>query len=206
MKKLLLLTACAAAFTVNSFAGIGIAPVVGLNMSNNTGTSASGAKMKIGVHLGVMLNFDITEHLSIEPGLLYSMKGSKQDYTIPIIDSTVEYKLSLNYLEIPINVVYHFGEQGAGGFMVHAGPYLGYALSGKQKVGDSEESLTFKKDEDGFKRMDFGLNFGLGYQLPMGVFVRAQYGLGLGNIVEDPGKAMNTNIAIQIGYRLGYGN
>jgi hypothetical protein len=194
MKKLLLLTACAAAFTVNSFAGIGIAPVVGLNIANLTG-DVDGTSTKMGAHLGVMLNFDITEHFSVEPGLLYSMKGAKGEN---------DFKIDLNYLEIPINLVYHFGEAGAGGFMVHAGPYLGYALSGK--FGD--ESDIFQSG--GFKKMDYGVNIGAGYQLPMGVFVRAQYGMGLANLSDDfmgssDVKIKNTCIGITVGYRLGYG-
>lgn len=190
MKKLFLLTACAATMAFTSSAQIGIAPVVGLNMANLAGENADG-DMKMGFHIGVLKDFQISDNFSVQPGILFSSKGSKTKIDLGPLGST-DLKLNLNYIEIPINAVYRFnGEDG--GFMLHGGPYLGYLMSAK---------LNETSGTDGMKKMDFGINVGAGYQLPMGLFVRAQYGLGLASIYEEGGSVTNRVIGISVGYNL----
>lgn len=140
------------------------------------------------------------------PGLIYSMKGAKMTDNSLGFDIKVDGKVS--YLEIPLNVCYSFGSCKDGGLFVFGGPYLGYALSGKQKISylafDTTTTVKFGNDSTSdMKRMDFGLNLGVGYQLPMGLFFRAQYGLGLSNIdaVGDKDNfTKNKVFGISVGY------
>ncbi len=188
MKKLLILAACALGMNFSANAQMGIAPVIGLNMSNLSGGGESG-DMKMGLHLGVLKSFNITDNFAIQPGVLYSMKGTKQTIDMGPLGSK-DFSFTLSYIEIPINAVYTFGD-GDGGFMVHAGPYLGYLLSAK---------LEDVSGTDGMKKIDFGANVGLGYKLPMGLFFRGQYGIGFGSIYEEGENVTNSNIAISVGY------
>lgn len=183
MKKLLILAACAVGLSYTASAKIGLTPVAGLNIAN-VGGDASGTDSKMGFHIGLLKSFNITESFSIQPGLLFSAKG----YEIADIG------MGMNYLEIPVNAVYKFGD-GDGGFMLHAGPYLGYMINATVE-GEAID------DYDGVNRMDFGLNVGVGYQLPMGLMFRAQYGLGLASTTDGDAKVPNRVIGITVGYTL----
>jgi hypothetical protein len=97
---------------------------------------------------------------------------------------------------------------GSTKFLIFAGPYLGYALSGKDKaeaMGQSE-TATLKigsADTDDVKAMDFGLNIGVGVNVS-NFLVTAQYGLGLSNLSNSSGETVkNKVIGISVGYLFG---
>jgi hypothetical protein len=149
----------------------------------------------------------------LEPGLLYSMKGYNQEliYSIdPIYLTGDKIKLSttVNTLELPINIGYDFNIDHAGKIFLTAGPYLGFALSGKQKADNEnikDHKLNFGSDRgDDMRSFDFGFNFGLGYQIPMGLYLRAQYGFSVVNLApeKDYGTSKNRVFAVSVGYDL----
>ena len=179
MKKILFALACFATVSFSSNAQMKITPAIGLNMSNFS--PADGGKSKMGVHLGAYVGFNLTESLSLQPGLFYSMKGAKD---------AADNAWDANYLEIPINAVYAFGESG---FSLHAGPYLGMLMSAKYMGIDVKSAM---------ESMDYGLNVGASYNLPANLMLRVQYGLGMAEIASGS-DTKNTNIGITIGYRLG---
>lgn len=215
MKKILLSLSTLIVLGTAANAQISFAPEVGLNISNLRekvgGETIDGAKMRIGGKVGGVVNIGIINHLSVQPGLFFSMKGGNYKYSETVGPITAEYdsKTNLNYLELPVNVVYSFGEDHDG-FFVFAGPYVGYALGGKMKqtVGgvSEDEDVKFGSDKGEAKRLDVGANAGVGYMLPMGLYFRAQYGLGLANI-ENEGDSdnyrKNAAIGISVGFRFG---
>ncbi len=197
MKKALLALSLVAAST-GAFAQLSFAPVVGLNMANMSyklaGESLT-SNMKMGVHLGVMAKYAIGEKLAIMPGVLFSMKGT----SVELLGTKNE--VSLNTLEIPVNISYGITSNEEG-LYVFAGPYLGIGLS--VKSGDSD--IEFGDDAGKMKRMDFGANAGLGYKLPMGLMVQAQYGIGFANLAgggDSDNSVKNNVIGITVGYFLG---
>ena len=92
---------------------------------------------KVGFHLGVTAEYPISKKIAIEPGLLFSTKG----YEYELLD--VKVSSDLNYLEIPVNAIYKIDLRKAK-ILINAGPYLGYALSGKMKASEA----IFGEDED----------------------------------------------------------
>src|SRR5690606_18165936 len=75
-----------------------------------------------------------------------------------------------------------------------AGPYVGFGLSGKNKlnrIGDdgdvSSNTLSkFKFGKDEYQKgVDFGANIMAGVKLGGGFLINANYGLGLTNIAGD---------------------
>lgn len=186
MKKLLLTLASLATLSFASNAQLNFAPVAGLNLANlTTDSDGDDSQTKLGVHLGAVVNYSFNDRFSVEPGVLFSMKGAKGDG---------DYSVNLNYIEVPVNAIYTFPM----GLMIHAGPYLGLLMSAKQKAGGAEADI-----KDFTQTIDFGLNAGVGYKLPMGLFARAQFGYGASNINKDlPGKASNTVVGITLGYYL----
>jgi hypothetical protein len=190
-----------------SQAQVSFGPRVGLNASNlsyklsYSGPTEPDSKILFGPQIGLALNAQFG-NLALQPAVLFTMKGDKQEETGSM--SGVTYKseetLRLNYAEIPVNLVY--STNGAdGGFQVFAGPYAAFGLSGKLKSKvsatyngrteeDSDEMDVEFTDTDGnenkayVRGLDVGLNFGLGYKVG-GVQAQLGYGLGLGNLLTD---------------------
>jgi hypothetical protein len=150
-------------------------------------------------HGGVTADIPLSENLVIQPALQFAQKGAKTE------SGSEKTKLTLNYLELPVNVLYR--QSADGGFYGGVGPYIGYALSGKSifQDGDLEEKEDVNFDEDGIKRLDAGGNIMVGYELPMGVTVGANYSLGFTNILDkdkNAGVSFKTSyIGLSIGYK-----
>jgi hypothetical protein len=183
----------------------------GLNLANMTAKDndqiySKDYKSKAGYHFGVTAEFAVNEKFSIEPALLFSTKGFKLEDTY----SGHSYKVTanLNYLEIPINALYKM-DLGGTKLFVSAGPYLGYALSGKAKTtssGSPDEETTIKigsgTDKD-IKAIDFGLNIGAGVEFGA-ITLGLQYGLGLANLTNSTTaseKETNKVFGISVGYK-----
>lgn len=177
----------------------------------NMSISASGTSVsfdsKTSFYVGGIVDFAVSDIISIQPGLTYISKGTK--FNGDILDfedsstSAESATLNFNYLELPVNVVANFQVGNAGKVFVGAGPYFAYALSANAKYGSEKEKLNFSENEE-FKRGEFGLNFLAGYQLNNGFNIHAGYGLGLSSIVKEP-EAMdisfkNKVFSVGVGY------
>ncbi|MBD2768554.1 PorT family protein [Hymenobacter sp. BT664] len=138
----LLLTALVTAgTTISSRAqSVQFSPRLGLNVSSVSITGVpSGFNLKnkslVGVQAGGTLSIGLTEKLSFQPSLLFSQKGvesevSLRDYSdLPYVNTaTITTTTKLNYLELPLNMVYTLG--GAEGFQLFAGPYVAAGVGG----------------------------------------------------------------------------
>lgn len=206
MKKLILaasFTAIAASSTTAQELTFG--PEVGINLSN-VGGDVSNTDMKIGLKAGVVANIPAGGGFYLQPGLFFSQKGFKTSSEFLGVKATGT--TNLNYLELPVNVLYRFDLGNAGGIFASAGMYAAYAVSGKTKsevLGiETSDKIDFGSGISETKPFDWGANFGLGYETPWGVYVRGQYGLGLGNLSNvDDYKVKNNSIQITLGYLIG---
>lgn len=191
-------------------------------------------KARLGFRAGVMADIPVTDRLSVRPQLLYSVKGYKVDprplitsllggfgggLTDALPDSLVQ-TMGVSYLEVPVQVMYGL-DAGPGRVVIGAGPYVAYALSGSLN-GKAE---AFSNDA---KRLDYGANLSLGYELPMGLTLSAYYSLGFANLTTTPqsppptdpdvdpdldtsafmptGSVSNRSFGFTIGYFFGTGN
>jgi hypothetical protein len=185
----------------------------GINFQNNTGKDAAGNeldnKMKTGIHIGLNAEVPIAEDFYIQPGLLFSTKGSK-DKTYRKINTR------LSYLEIPINFLFK-PELANGKLLLGVGPYLGIAVGGsytdanghKQKYKFAHKVTVAESTTHAYaRRMDFGFNFLAGYELSNKVSVQLNAQLGMANLrtkiegYSDKTKIKNTGFGISVGYRL----
>jgi len=91
--------------------------------------------MKFGYQLGTIANYSVSDKFSIEPGLLFSTLGNKKQWTYDFEHESVE---STYYIQIPIHAQYKLGTV----FLLHAGPYFGFAVGG---------NTIYKTFEDGKK-------------------------------------------------------
>ncbi|HLW14891.1 MAG TPA: porin family protein [Flavobacteriaceae bacterium] len=164
----------------------------GVNFSNITNSDMDS---KTGFHIGVLAEVFFSEQFSLQPEILYSTQGAelKGDY------STAKY--NLDYVSVPVMAKYYVVD----GFNIQVGPQFSFLSKAEAKGeidGIGSGTLDIKDNTESF---DFGLNFGLGYQLPVGVFVDARYNLGLTKINKesisnmDDGK--NSVFQISLGYK-----
>lgn len=198
MKKLVLAAVAVFAIGNSAFAQqeVKFGPKAGVNFSNVSGVDNS--EMKTGFHVGAVAEIKFTEKFSVQPEVLYSSQGTK------FTSNNSEVNWNNDYINIPIMAKYYIVE----GFSVEAGPQVGFLTKAEQE--GTFGGFTGKVDrKDAFKSVDFGVNFGLAYDLSSGLFVNARYNLGLSKINEDITVGNNTistpdykNNVIQVG--LGY--
>jgi hypothetical protein len=204
MKKLLLIS-FVLLFAVSTFGQIRFGLRAGVNIANET-YSASGMSMSptsiIGFQAGAILECALTDHLFLTPGVLYSQKGAKID--LSSFGSTGTGTETLNYIDIPIDFSYKFGESSTK-FFVLAGPIIGYALGGTDKSDEGSVDIEFGSNAGQYKRLDFAFGFGAGVDISS-FQISARYNLGLANIINNGGADLsikNNVIAITAAYIFG---
>lgn len=182
MKKLVLSALAVCALSGSAFAQqeVKFGPKAGVNFANISGQD--NAEMKTGFHVGAVAEIKFNEKFSIQPEVLYSAQGAKYEYFVgnnKLADATQ----SLDYINIPIMAKYYIVD----GFSVEAGPQVGFLTKAERKFENAVtgSSLSSGDNKDDFKSVDFGVNFGLAYDLPSGLFINARYNLGLSKIGED---------------------
>jgi len=185
-KLVLMAAACCFALTTNAQVTYG--PVLGLNMANVGGDESSDYAMKMGFHIGGLVDIGVSDNFAVETGILYSGKGTQSSE-----ESSLKWNIA--YIDIPVLAKYKM-ESGLNFF---AGPYVGILMS--SEVTDGTNELDLKDNTSG---TDFGMKLGLGFQMESGLAFNAHYSLGLANLNKE-GDASNTNgvIGISVAYMLG---
>lgn len=130
----------------------------------------------------------ITPHFSIVPEIYYFNKGVKLEANNPLTQSDT--KIRLNTIELPLLSRFHYKS-----LYLNLGPSFGYHLSGKIKVDGNKNvakqtiRIPFNNTENGFKRWDLGLQFGLGYEFKLKnksrISLDTRYHYGLTNISQQ---------------------
>lgn len=191
----------------------------GLNLSkmfakDDDGTYNDNDKFKPGFHLGATAEFSKNYIISFETGLLLSTKGFKVREKGIFFGQTFDYKRTVNvyYIDIPLNAKASF-KVGAAKIYGVFGPYLGIGLVGKDKRNNNVDGIDHftvsnipwgtDKENDYFKRLDFGLIAGAGVEINS-TQIGFSYGFGLANIspaTEKNYKINNRVLGISIGYK-----
>jgi len=185
----------------------------GVNFQNLNGKQSDGDKLendlKTGFNIGLNAEVPVAPDFFIQPGVLFTTKGARQNNVLGNEDA----KINLTYLEVPVNLVYK-PIVGTGRLLLGFGPYLGYALGGKYKLGDAETDIKFASKisasqsiQPYFKRFDAGANLLFGYEMSSRLSAQLNAQLGLVNIspevdgANDEGTVKNTGFGVSLGYR-----
>ena len=179
------------------------------------------AKANPSFFFGGYADIAVSSQFSVQPGISLIGKGSKFEETESGVEEgiaysgTAKFTLSTMYVEIPVNLVGKV-PAGPGDLFFGAGPYLGYAVSGKSKTKVSlniggnqmseseEEDVEFGSNEDQMKRIEYGVNFLGGYQLKNGLNFNVGYGLGLSNLANNSGDGKISNRLFCVGVGFSY--
>ena len=166
---------------------------VGMNMSNFTGDSDT--DMRVGFNVGVGMEYQFTDMWSIQPSLMFTQKGAKQD----------EGKMNPMYLEIPVLAAARFAIADNQNIVVKAGPYFAFGVAGKVKVGDEKGDFFGDGDDQyGGKRFDCGIGVGVAYEIGK-FFVGLDGEFGFTNVVDfksdNVSNPKNMNFSIGVGYK-----
>jgi hypothetical protein len=164
----------------------------GANFFNWSGDDASNNDYtnRTGFHVGLYGNMFVTDRFAIEPGAYYSVKGTQAD-------NVVDSRSVLTYVDVPILLRFYASD----GLNIFAGPQ-GSILLDSNFEGDAF-GQTFTFDTDDINKLDAGLVFGLGYNLPMGLNLQGSYDLGLTPVFKDSdANIYNRGFKISLGFSL----
>ena len=154
----------------------------GLNLSNLSIENAGDDNLVAGFHGGLFANMPLSKDFSVQPELLFSQKGTKWSMENSLVDTDVI--LKLNYVEVPVNLVYNLAED----FDFQFGPYVGILAGskadGKVTIGNNTYEAGDQIDTDKFKSVDFGLQGGLRFFLNP-VYLGFTYKYGLSRVDKE---------------------
>ena len=196
------------------------------NVSSDSKGEVDDANLLTSFHVGIMGDITIAKVLAIQPGLLFTGKGSKLQSGNP--SDLNYYKATTNplYIEIPVNAVIKLPIEKESNFFFGAGPYIAMGVGGKRKIEgktvglaysnnekieySNDDPTTFKTEEGAglgvMRRFDYGLNGTAGFQLN-GFLISVNYGYGLAKLQSGTNSSednMNKHrvLSLSVGFKL----
>lgn len=190
MQKTLIIFTFFVIATLNSYAqNVSIGPTIGFNY---TKVSDEASEFKPGFNGGIFINYSTKTDFGFNGSIIYTQLGGA-------VANSDNY-IRLNYLQVPINLVYYFGEgmkKGAFRPKVFLGPYIGYLLSASSPGFTNEQTLNQMNTND------LGINIGAGFNLAIQsktwINVDLKYGHGLTTvpkILNYQNRALSLNVGI----------
>ena len=163
----------------------------GVNYAGFGGSDADNLDRKWGGHAGLTANFPLSadNFFSIQPELLYSMKGAET--------SADDVKWKINYLDVPV-----LGRINAGPLYFEAGPQVSFRIGGEVDVNNT----TITDDLDDYKRTSLGYAAGVGLQAtPLGISIGVRYNGDISKLYDNTniGNYRNDVFMLTLGYSFG---
>lgn len=177
-----------------------------MNSSNFSGdTGGVDFKSRIGFNLGAFAAIDLSEKITIQPEILYSTLGAKAVNVSAFYGDmlfTGDVKFNLSYINVPVMIKYYVADK----FNLEAGPQIGFLTSAKTSTKLDGSSQTVDEDiKDSFESVDFGLNFGAGYDFTEKLSAGVRYNFGLSNVAKteagDDSEIKNSVFSLSVGYK-----
>ncbi len=165
------------------------------------------SSFKNGFGIAVLFKTHFDDVLHFSPTIGYNLRG----YTYkPTYGDTSKYDNSIHYIDIipALSADFPVGER-KNTLVISAGPQLGFAISGTEKI-TSNGVITSKKMEldpggSAYGLFDLGVSTGIAFHTPK-IFVEAGYQVGLANInnnyQSDYRNIRNRMLTLSFGYYL----
>ena len=155
-------------------------------------------------HAGLVYNLNLPLGLSLQPGIIYNMKGQSLASNIDALgakqDVTINTKTG--YLEVPVRVAWGI-DLGLFKPYVFAEPYLGYAINTETttEIKDAAAAeilnstmgtqLESKHEWDARNRLEYGVGLGAGVRLLKFASLSVKYFWEFGNLYKEGEKSPN---------------
>lgn len=174
-----------------------------------------------GWHADLMLNIPLIDRVYLQPYFRYIRKGAvirDQPWLKPDVPGMLVSKgrrMELNYLELPLNVVYKL-PLGKGHLTGGLGPYVGYGLSGRYSFMTTKDGETVSQDfrdvrfsrgsggDDnmiGMSRWDAGAHFSVGYEFFSSFTVSANCNIGMKDVDRSEfTRSRNQYVGLSVGF------
>jgi hypothetical protein len=207
MKKVCL--AMATAFiAASSFAEGTIDIRAGVNINS----MRSDLDSKAGFNVGILAGYE--DVIGLQSGLILNTRGAQAKGTVG--EQSISSAISIYEIQVPLFLTGTLDMSETVKFKLHAGPTLGYGISGKvtTESGNASEEIdvyhkrenndTYGKsyDEPLYKRVDFGIELGGGLQIHR-FYIGVGYNRGLmnlNNLTDDTSAAIKSgSLMIDIG-------
>jgi opacity protein-like surface antigen len=179
----------------------------GLNSSDFSGdTGRVDFKSRVGFNVGAFVAIKLSEKITLQPEILYSTQGAKNSNVTMIIMidilTNADVKVNLSYINFPVMIKYYVADK----FNLEVGPQIGFLTSAESSTYYDVSSQAVDEDiKDSFESVDFGLNFGAGYDFTKNISAGIRYNLGLANISKtqsvDNSKIHNNVFSLSLGYK-----
>lgn len=178
------------------------------------------ATYKPGFHVGITVDNQLGKHFWLKHELIFNSQSAGVQLS-DSVNGQYSSKLTMNYLELyPLNATWYLH-----GFQLYAGPYLSTLLGARQQRKDAEGHTYNDHDIFGsagnneseskyLQKFNVGVNAGLQYTLPIGLFVSVRYTHGLTDLFQfansytnndskrDKIKIYNNGFLFSLGYTI----
>jgi len=143
---------------------------------------------------------------SVQPGVYFAMKGFRTELE-DFGDAKME--VNMNYIEVPVLLKATFDFNLPVKPFVLVGPSVGYAITKEVIIPETvpspwNEGIVASYEED-TSNFDFGLVFGAGVDLDMGISIDARFNLGLLNIDNEAtgdDYTKNRSVSLMVSYNI----
>ncbi len=177
-------------------------------------------------HAGVMADLPLSKFFSVQPGLLFTGKGTKTEKGKPTDASYFKATTNPYYIELPVNLIAKIPLlSDESNVFFGAGPYIAAGIAGKNKaegkifnanfsytnnIKFSNDDPTTTNYQEGaginvMRRFDYGLNATAGLQFSSFI-VSINYGYGLAKLTSTSANNNDNNkhrvLGLSVGVRL----
>jgi len=149
------------------------------------------SKIYTGFTAGIFVNYKVSDKFSIQPEILYSVKGSnfeEFDYSfedLQILNFNLDLYIKTDWIEIPILGMYHINED----LTLFGGPFIGFYLNGKVVAKPSVAifgvDLEYDIKSDNLRLPDYGIVLGAAYNISKNIAVQGRWEYGIQDLADD---------------------
>lgn len=157
-------------------------PTAGVNFSGVSGDDVDNVDSRTGLRIGAVASIGISEVFSVQPEVVYSMRGWKDG----------EFTIKIDYVDVPILADFEVYD----GLSLQGGPIIGFNISGEVEAGGDTIDI------DNIESVNFGFAIGAQYELPVGLFFNLRYDMGFNDVFSGliDIAAKNCALAFSMGY------
>ncbi|WP_366187185.1 porin family protein [Flavobacterium ovatum] len=146
----------------------------GLKGGANVSLFGSKVDTKVGFQIGLFSKIKLADKWYVQPEALYLEQSVKRDNfsvgSVVVDNGTIK----LSFIYVPVVVKYYLVNQ----LYLESGPQVGFLIDTKATV-DYQGSTVEPDVSDEFKKVDFGFNFGTGYDFSEQFSLGIRYYVGI---------------------------